>query len=107
VTALDFGARLAAVVEREGLRLTDLEVTNIVARYGHCPGHEPWSVRTYARAWASQGAREYRVMRGNSVQDVYVSALRDSASTVGAALNELESTNAWVDFQARPKENSR
>ena len=107
MTPTDFHNQLAAVAEREGVALTEVQVDRIVERYRHCPGREPWAVRAYAKAWSSQGAREYRVMRGNSVQDVYVSPLLDSASAIGAALNELESTAGWVDFQGLPMDSSR
>ena len=47
-------------------------------------------MREYVRPTAL-GAREYRVVRGSSVQDVYRSAERVRAAAVGTALNELES----------------
>jgi len=47
-------------------------------------------VREYASATAV-GAREYRVVRGSSTQDVYRTTERGHASAVRAALNELES----------------
>ena len=37
------------------------------------------------------GAREYRVVRGKDIRDVFRSAERVRAVAVGAALNELES----------------
>ena len=107
MTAADFHAQLAAVAQREGVALKEVEVDRIVERYRHCPGRDPWTVRAYAKAWSSQGAREYRVMRGSSVQDVYVSPLHGSASAIGTALNELESTAGWVDFQTLPMDSSR
>jgi hypothetical protein len=107
VTAADFHAQLAAVTGREGVALSSVQITRIVEQYRHCPGREPWAVRAYARAWSSQGAREYRVMRGSSVHEVYVSPLLDSATAVGAALNELESSAGWVDFRGHPEDSSR
>src|SRR5439155_26121803 len=44
-----------------------------------------------ARANTGVGAREYRVVRGSSIEDVYRSAERVRAAAVGTALNELES----------------
>ena len=58
--------------------------------YPRCPGREHWDVRQYVRR-TGPGAREYRVVRGSSVQDVYCSADRGRAAAVGTALNELES----------------
>jgi len=46
------------------------------------------------------GAREYRVVRGGSVQDVFRSAERVRAAAVGTALNELESQDRPGDKEA-------
>ncbi len=55
-----------------------------------CRGKEHWDVREYVRR-LGVGAREYRVVRGSSIEDVYRSAERVRAAAVGTALNELES----------------
>ncbi len=47
-------------------------------------------MREYVRR-LGVGAREYRVVRGSSIEDVYRSAERVRAAAVGTALNELES----------------
>lgn len=85
----DFRGRLEALLEREGVVLTDRELTRMAERYPRCGGREPWDVREYARP-ARPGAREYRVMRGNGVQDVYCSVERATASAVRTALNEID-----------------
>ena len=85
----DFRRRVEGLLEREGLVLTDLELSRLAERYPRCGGRDPWDVREYARH-ARPGAREYRVLRGNSGQDVYCSVERDSATAVRTALNELE-----------------
>ena len=85
----DFRSRVATLLEREGVALTDRELTRMAERYPRCGGREPWDVREYARH-ARPGAREYRVMRGTSVEDVYCSVARESADAVRTALNELD-----------------
>lgn len=88
-----FERRLAALLEREGAVVTVAELSRLAERYRHCPGTERWDVREYARAEAPFGGREYRVMRGSAIQDVYSSRERESATAVRAALNELELPN--------------
>ncbi len=85
----DFRGRLEALLEREGVVLTDRELTRMAERYPRCGGREPWDVREYARP-ARPGAREYRVMRGTSVEDVYASVDREHAAAVRSALNEID-----------------
>ena len=85
----DFRSRLESLLEREGVVLTDRELTRMAERYPRCGGRDPWDVREYARH-ARPGAREYRVMRGTSVEDVYCSIERESAAAVRSALNELD-----------------
>lgn len=86
----DFQTRVAACLEREGLTLSAAQLVQMAERYGRCPGKEPWDVRAYRRVQPQAGAREYRVMRGSRVQDVYTSAEPGSAAVVRTALNELE-----------------
>jgi hypothetical protein len=86
----DFQSRLRAFLGLQGAVLTDQELSQMVNCYPRCPGREHWDVRQYVRP-AGPGAREYRVVRGSSVQDVYCSADRGRAVAVGTALNELES----------------
>ena len=85
----DFRSRLEALLEREGVVLTDRELTRMAERYPRCGGREPWDVREYARP-ARPGAREYRVMRGTSIEDVYASVDREQAAAVRSALNEID-----------------
>jgi len=58
-------------------------------------------VREYAAA-TGNGAREYRVVRGSSTQDVYRSHERDHATAVRAALNELESQDGRTEKGEQP-----
>ncbi len=81
---------LRALVELQGPILTEEELSYLGKQYPRCPGRESWDVREYARNTAD-GAREYRVIRGSSGQDVYRSVGRDRATAVRTALNELES----------------
>jgi hypothetical protein len=85
----DFRSRVQSLLERDGIVLTDRELTRMAERYPRCGGREPWDVREYARA-ARPGAREYRVMRGTSVEDVYAGVERATASAVRTALNEID-----------------
>ena len=84
-----FRSRVESLLEREGVVLTDRELTRMAERYPRCRGRDAWDVREYARS-ARPGAREYRVMRGTSVEDVYASVERATASAVRTALNELD-----------------
>jgi len=86
----DFQSRLRALLGLQGAVLTDEELSHTAECYAQCPGKEHWDVREYAQR-IGLGAREYRVVRGSSVQDVYRSAERVRAAAVGTALNELES----------------
>jgi hypothetical protein len=82
--------RVAERLELEGTVLTGTELARLAERYVGCPGTEPWGVREYARGGV-RGAREYRVVRGTGIQDVFTSDVRASAAAVRMALNELES----------------
>jgi len=57
-------------------------------------------VREYARR-TGVGAREYRVVRGSSIDAVYRSAERVRATAVGTALNELESRERSLEHPDR------
>ena len=86
----DFQSRLRVLLGLQGSVLTEEELSHMAECYPRCRGKEHWDVREYARR-TGVGAREYRVMRGSSVQDVYCSAERVRAAAVPTALNELES----------------
>jgi predicted nucleotidyltransferase component of viral defense system len=79
-------------VELQGTTLTAEELSQVRERYQRCRGKDLWDVREYASV-SAVGAREYRVVRGSSTQDVYRSSERNHATAVRAALNELESEN--------------
>ena len=72
-----------------GVVLTERELSNLTERYPLCGGKSSWDVRVYAR-FTGKGAREYRVVRGSSVLNVYRSDEPASAAAVRAALNALE-----------------
>lgn len=85
----DFQNRMRALLGLQGTALTDEEMSHVSDCYARCGGAEHWDVREYARR-TGMGAREYRVVRGSSIEDVYRSGERVRATAVGAALNELE-----------------
>jgi hypothetical protein len=93
----DFRDRLRTRAGLEGAELTEEELSHMEEWYPRCLGTDPWGVREYARL-ALAGAREYRVVRGSGVRDVFRSNERDRALAVQAALNDLESR----DHVARP-----
>src|SRR5437899_7721563 len=97
-----FPKRLRAHVELDGASLTAEELSHVGECYPRCRGKDHWDVREYASV-AGIGAREYRVVRGTSTQDVYRSSERDHASAVRAALNELESPDSRTET---PPQNS-
>ncbi|HMH83868.1 MAG TPA: hypothetical protein VK531_13450 [Gemmatimonadales bacterium] len=86
----DFQSLLRVLLGLQGAVLTDEELSHTAERYPRCRGKEHWDVREYVRR-IGVGAREYRVVRGSSIEDVYRSAERVRAAAVGTALNELES----------------
>ena len=86
----DFPSLLRAHVELQGATLTAEELSHVGDCYPRCRGKDLWDVREYASG-TPFGAREYRVVRGSSTQDVYRSTERDHATAVRSALNELES----------------
>ena len=86
----DFRQRLQHVLELDGTALTEAQLARLTERYASCNGTELWDVREYARA-TRLGAREYRVVRGTGITDVFASAQRENATAVRTALNALES----------------
>ena len=94
----DFQSRLRALLGLRGAVLTDDELSVMAESYARCGGKGPWDVRQYV-ARGGAGAREYRVVRGTSVQDVYRSAERLQADAVGTALNELEAEQRSADLR--------
>ena len=86
----DFRTQLRALAELQGAVLTEDELSHMAESYPRCPGKEHWDVREYVRR-IGVGAREYWVVRGSSIEDVYRSGERVRAAAVGTALNELES----------------
>jgi hypothetical protein len=86
----DVQNRVRALLQQHGAVLTDEELSHVADGYARCRGTEHWDVREYARR-TGLGAREYRVVRGSSSDDVYRSPERVRAVAVGTALNELES----------------
>jgi len=98
----DFPGLLRAHVELQGTILTTEELSHLGERYPRCRGKDLWDVREYASG-TPFGAREYRVVRGSSTQDVYRSTERGHASAVRSALNELESE---VNRTDKPPQNS-
>jgi hypothetical protein len=85
----DFQKRLRELAGFEGIELTQEELSGVAACYPSCGGTDLWDVREYARI-ALAGAREYRVVRGSGVKDVFRSTERSRAAAVRAALNDLE-----------------
>src|SRR5438034_2614110 len=67
----DFQSRLRVLLGLQGAVLTDEELSHMADSYPRCPGKEQWDVRQYVRPHTGVGAREYRVVRGSSVQDVF------------------------------------
>jgi hypothetical protein len=85
----DLQTRLRMLLGLQGAVLTDEELSHTAECYARSRGKEHWDVREYARR-TGVGAREYRVVRGSSIEDVYRSAERVRAAAVGLALNELD-----------------
>jgi len=81
--------RLQHLLELDGTVLTDEQLSRLAERYPRCGGTDIWDVREYAQSRAL-GGREFRVVRGTSIQDVYASDERSIATAVRSALNELE-----------------
>jgi hypothetical protein len=98
----DFQSRLRALLGLRGAVLTDEELSQMADSYARCGGKGPWDVRQYV-ARGGAGAREYRVVRGTSVQDVYRSPERLRADAVGTALNELEAQERSSEDASRAR----
>ncbi|MGH7644706.1 MAG: hypothetical protein ACREMR_03880 [Gemmatimonadales bacterium] len=86
----DFRNRMRVLLELQGEALSDTELSHMAQQYPRCGGKGHWDVRDYARV-SGLGAREYRVLRGSGVQEIYCSAERASAVAVRTALNQMES----------------
>jgi hypothetical protein len=96
----DFQSRLRVLLGLQGTVLTEEELSYTAECYPRCRGKEHWDVREYARR-TGVGAREYLVVRGSSIEDVYRSAARVRATAVGTALNELESQERSLEHPDR------
>src|SRR5213079_2149884 len=96
----DFQSRLRVLLGLRGAVLTDDELSQMAESYARCGGKGPWDVRQYV-ARGGAGAREYRVVRGTSVQDVYRCPDRLQADAVGTALNGLEAEQRSADHSPR------
>jgi hypothetical protein len=96
----DVQSRLRILLGLQGTVLTDEELSHTAERYPRCRGKERWDVREYARR-TGVGAREYRVVRGSSIDAVYRSVERVRATAVGTALNELESQERSLEHPDR------
>lgn len=92
IVPIDFQNRLRALLELHGGVFSEGELSHVAEWYPRCRGKEQWDVRQYARS-TGEGAREYRVVRGSGVHDVFCSPELARASAVRAALNELEMEN--------------
>jgi hypothetical protein len=87
----DFQSRLRVLLGLRGTVLTDSELSHTEECYARSQGKGQWDVREYAGR-TGVGAREYRVVRGSSTNDVYRSTERAQAAAVGTALNDLEAS---------------
>src|SRR5437016_9773377 len=90
----DFQSRLSVLLGLQGAVLTDEELSHTTERYPRCRGKEQWAVREYVRR-TGVGAREYRVVRGSSIEDVYRSVERVRAAAVGRALTSPNPREGW------------
>ena len=84
-----FQERVRTLLIAAGTLVSDVEMTTMATRYPRCRGTDAWEVRAYAGR-AANGAREYRVVRGTGVDDVFASPNQASAAAVQTALNALE-----------------
>ena len=85
----EFHSRLRVLLGLRSVEFTDEELARIVDRYRPGAGKERWDVRKYA-GHTGIGTREFRVVRGTRIEDVYRSPQQVLAEAVGAALNALE-----------------
>jgi hypothetical protein len=90
IESVDVPTLLRAHIHLQGVLLTEDELSKLWVSYLAYEATGRWQVREYARV-TRVGAREYRVVRGNSIPDVYRSPERGRAAAVETALNELES----------------
>src|SRR5438445_235469 len=77
----DFQSRLRVLLGLHGAVLTDEELSHTAERYPRCRGKGHWDVREYVRR-TGVGAREYRVVRGSGIEDVYRSVERVRAAAI-------------------------
>jgi hypothetical protein len=89
IGSIDFRTLLRAHVYVQGLILTEDDLSKLGSCYLGYGGAGRWEVREYVRV-SGGGPREYRVVRGISIRDVYRCAERGRANIVATALNELE-----------------
>ena len=94
----DFRTAVQDLLADLGVVPTDRELSHMTERYPRCAGKSLWDVREYARS-TGRGGREYRVVRGSAVLEVYCSVERERASAVRSALNELESQRTVAERQ--------
>src|SRR5438046_9600842 len=83
----DLQSRLCVLLGLQSEVVTDEELSHTAVCYARCPGKENWAVREYGRG-SGVGAREYRVVRGCSIDHVYRSAERWRAAAVRSALSQ-------------------
>ena len=89
IESIDLPTLLRAHVHLQGAPLTEDELSKLWAASLGFGGTGRWQIREYVRV-TGVGAREYRVVRGTSIPDVYRSLERGRAEAVEMALNELE-----------------
>jgi hypothetical protein len=89
IGSIDFPTLLRAHVYVQGLILTEDDLSKLGSCYLGYGGAGRWEVREYVRITGG-GPREYRVVRGVSIRDVYRCAERGRADIVATVLNELE-----------------
>ena len=101
----DLQSRLRVLLGLQSEVFTDEELSHTAGCYARCPGKENWAVREYARG-SGVGAREYRVVRGSSIDHVYRSAERGRAAAVGSALNQHELTEKAGELHEEARKSS-
>src|SRR5690349_12647091 len=79
IGSIDFPTLLRAHVYVQGLILTEDDPSKLRSCYLGYGGPGRWEVREYMRVTGG-GPREYRVVRGGSIQDVYRCAERGRAN---------------------------
>jgi len=110
IGSIDFPTLLRAHVYVQGLILTEDDLSKLGSCYLGYGGAGRWEVREYVRVTGG-GPREYRVVRGVSIRDVYRCAELGRANIVATALNELEAVRLTElprqDSNLRPVETKR